>query len=54
VDQHNETAPLIIDINIEEFYNILYYYKRRIVWLDLTVQNILYYFFIVEVYLGVV
>jgi hypothetical protein len=30
----------------KDFYNILYYYKKKVVWLDLTVQNILYYIFL--------
>jgi hypothetical protein len=30
----------------EDFYNDLYYYERRMIWLDVTVQNVLYYFFL--------
>jgi hypothetical protein len=29
----------------EVFYSALYYYENRIVWLDLMVENVLYYFF---------
>jgi hypothetical protein len=33
-------------IRYEDFYSVLYYFESRVVWLDLTVENILYYFFI--------
>jgi hypothetical protein len=41
----------------EDFYSDLYYFESKIVWLDQTVQNILYYFFkqgSMVIYLGVV
>jgi hypothetical protein len=34
----------------EVFYSALYYYENRIVWLDLMVENVLYYFFIMVVW----
>jgi hypothetical protein len=40
---HHNTCD---DMNkLEEFYSVLYYFERRVVWIDLTVENVLYYFF---------
>jgi hypothetical protein len=38
----------------ENFYNVLYYYESRVVWLDLTVQNIFLKHGSIVVYLEVV
>jgi hypothetical protein len=47
----------MIVCEFEDFYSVLYYFERRVVFLDLTVDNILYYIFYqvsMTVYLGLV
>jgi hypothetical protein len=32
-------------LKLKDFYSVLYYFERRVVWIDLTVENVLYYIF---------
>jgi hypothetical protein len=35
--------------NKEEFYNVLYYFKRRVIWIHLTLENVLNYLFLIKI-----
>jgi hypothetical protein len=43
--QKVEDKLLKVTIKLEDFYGGLYFFVRIVLWLDLTVENVRYYFF---------